>query len=200
MRAHTLPWQSGFAGLGYNKTAAQGGDRQGLDEVASTTCGTRALKGKVTVLDEMRDTIGLIMLSQGKDPSNFTDDEFNAAVDELQKQLDSGQIRQVTGNDYLTALENKDVVAVDRLVGRRRRARRRRTQFVLPESGGTLWTDNMLIPAMAAHQKNAETAHELLLRPGDRRAGRGLRPVHHSRAGREGGHRRRSTRPSSTTS
>ena len=31
---------------------------------------------------------------------------------ELQKQLDSGQIRQVTGNDYLTALENKDVVAV----------------------------------------------------------------------------------------
>jgi spermidine/putrescine transport system substrate-binding protein len=26
----------------------------------------------------------------------------------------------------------------------------------LPESGGMLWTDNMLVPAMAAHKQNAE--------------------------------------------
>ena len=30
--------------------------------------------------------------------------------------------------------------------------------IALPETGGTLWTDNMLIPAMAAHKKNAEQA------------------------------------------
>jgi spermidine/putrescine transport system substrate-binding protein len=28
--------------------------------------------------------------------------------------------------------------------------------FSLPESGGTLWTDNMLIPSLAQHKLNAE--------------------------------------------
>ena len=153
-RAHTLPWQSGFAGLGWNKTllkAATGKtEMKTLDDLWNP-----ALKGKITVLDEMRDTIGIIMLAQGKDPSNFTDDDFNAAADELQKQLDSGQIRQVTGNDYLTALENKDVVAVLGWSGDVA-ALGDEYAFALPESGGTLWTDNLLIPAMAAHQKNAQ--------------------------------------------
>lgn len=153
-RAHTLPWQSGFGGLGYNKALLK--EATGKDSMKSISdLWDPALKGKVTVLDEMRDTIGLIMLSQGKDPSNFTDDDFNAAADELQKQLDSGQIRQVTGNDYLTALENKDVVAVIGWSGDVA-ALGGDFEFTLPESGGTLWTDNMLIPAMAAHKKNAE--------------------------------------------
>ncbi|MFC6237896.1 ABC transporter substrate-binding protein [Longivirga aurantiaca] len=153
-RAHTMPWQSGFAGLGYNKALLK--EATGKDSMKSVAdLWDPALKGKVTVLDEMRDTIGIIMLAQGKDPSNFTDDDFNAAADELQKQLDSGQIRQVTGNDYLTALENKDVVAVIGWSGDVA-ALGGDYEFSLPESGGTLWTDNMLIPAMAAHQKNAE--------------------------------------------
>jgi len=153
-RAHTLPWQSGFAGLGYNKEllkAATGkASMSSVDDLWNP-----ALKGKITVLDEMRDTIGIIMMWQGKDPSNFTDDDFNAAADELQKQLDSGQIRQVTGNDYLAALENKDVVAVIGWSGDVA-SLGDAYEFTLPESGGTLWTDNMLIPAMAAHKSNAE--------------------------------------------
>jgi spermidine/putrescine transport system substrate-binding protein len=153
-RAHTLPWQSGFAGLGYNKALLK--EATGKDSMKSVAdLWDPALKGKVTVLDEMRDTIGIIMMSQGKDPSNFTNDDFNAAADELQKQLDSGQIRQVTGNDYLTALENKDVVAVIGWSGDVA-ALGGDFEFQLPESGGTLWTDNMLIPAMAAHKKNAQ--------------------------------------------
>jgi len=154
-RAHTLPWQSGFAGLGYNKALLK--ELTGKDTMATLDdLWNPALKGKVTVLDEMRDTIGIIMLSQGKDPSNFTDDDFSAAAAVLQEQLDKGQIRQVTGNDYLTALENKDVVAVIGWSGDVA-ALGGDYEWVLPESGGTLWTDNMLIPAMAAHQKNAET-------------------------------------------
>ena len=97
----------------------------------------------------------VVFRNEGKDPAKFTDDDFNAAADELQKQLDSGQIRQVTGNDYLTALENKDVVAVIGWSGDVA-ALGDEYAFTLPESGGTIWTDNMLIPAMAAHQKNAE--------------------------------------------
>ena len=186
-RAHTLPWQCGFAGLGCNKALlkeATGKDRmKSLDDLWDP-----ALKGKITVLDEMRDTIGIIMMAQGKDPSNFTDDDFNAAADELQKQLDSGQIRQVTGNDYLTALENKDVVAVIGWSGDVA-ALGDDYEFALPESGGTLWTDNMLIPAMAAPPEERREGHELLLRPGDRGGGGGVRPVHHPGERRPGGDR-----------
>jgi spermidine/putrescine transport system substrate-binding protein len=162
-RKHTLPWQSGFAGLGYNKALLKAAT--GKSEMKSVAdLWNPALKGKVTILDEMRDSIGIVMLAQGKDPSNFTDDDFNAAADELQKQLDSGQIRQVTGNDYLTALENKDVVAVIGWSGDVA-ALGEDYAFTLPESGGTIWTDNMLIPAMAAHQKNAEKVMDFYYDP-----------------------------------
>jgi spermidine/putrescine transport system substrate-binding protein len=154
-RAHTMPWQSGFAGLGFNKELLK--EATGKDSIKSVAdLWDPALAGKITVLDEMRDTIGIIMMWQGNDPSNFTEDQFNQAADELQKQLDSGQIRQVTGNDYLTALENKDVIAVIGWSGDVA-ALGDPFDFQIPESGGTLWTDNMLIPAMAAHKKNAET-------------------------------------------
>ena len=76
-----------------------------------------ALKGRITMLSEMRDSVGLVMLEQGNDPADFTEDDFNAAIAELQKQIDSGQIRQVSGNDYIAAMETGDVVAAIALVG-----------------------------------------------------------------------------------
>ena len=114
-----------------------------------------ALKGRVTVLSEMRDTMGILMAYQGADPSNFTDDQFNAAIELLTQQVDNGQIRQVTGNDYAGALESGDVIAV---IGWSGDMIQLGEDFgvALPETGGTLWTDNMLIPALAAHKKNAE--------------------------------------------
>ena len=153
-RDHTMPWQSGFAGLGYNTDLVK--ELTGKSELRTVEdLWDPALKGRVTVLSEMRDTMGVIMAAQGTDITSFTEDQFNQAIDELQRQIDSGQIRQVTGNDYLAALENKDVVAAIGWSGDVAALGGPFT-FTLPESGGTLWTDNMLIPAMAAHKANAE--------------------------------------------
>lgn len=153
-REYTLPWQSGIGGLGYNKAAlkkATGSDTmKTLDELFAP-----ALKGRITVLSEMRDTMGCLIAWQGNDPSNFTDDQFNQAISALTEQVDSGQIRQVTGNDYIAALESGDVIAVIGWSGDIF-ALGDEFSFEIPESGGTLWTDNMLIPALAAHKKNAE--------------------------------------------
>ncbi len=155
-REFTLPWQSGFGSLGWNKSALQqaiGTDSMNsLDQLFDP-----ALKGRITVLSEMRDTMGILMAYQGADPTNFTDDEFSKAIELLTQQVDSGQIRQVTGNDYLAALESGDVIAV---IGWSGDMVQLGEDFgvALPETGGTLWTDNMLIPAMAQHKKNAELA------------------------------------------
>ena len=154
-RKYTLPWFSGFGAFGWNKALLK--EALGTDTLTSLDqLWDPKLKGRITVLSEMRDTVGIIMASQGADPSNFTDEQFQAAIAELQGQIDNGQIRQVAGNDYVAALETGDVIAVigwsgdmfqlgeDYGVG-------------LPDTGGMLWTDNMLIPAVATHKKNAET-------------------------------------------
>jgi spermidine/putrescine transport system substrate-binding protein len=153
-REYTLPWQSGIGGLGYNVAAYK--EATGKDKL-TTLDGLfdPALKGRVTVLSEMRDTMGCIIASQGNDPSSFTEDQFNLAIEELTKQVDSGQIRQVTGNDYIAALESGDVIAVIGWSGDIF-ALGDEFAFEIPESGGTLWTDNMLVPALAQHKKNAE--------------------------------------------
>ena len=92
-RKYSLTWQSGFAGLAWNKAKVPAGLKTVND------LWNAALKGKVVVLSEMRDTIGLIMLSQGVDISGpFTNDQFMAALDVLQQQVDSGQVKQVKGN------------------------------------------------------------------------------------------------------
>ena len=123
-REYTLPWQSGIGGLGYNVASykeATGKDKlTTLDELFDP-----ALKGRVTVLSEMRDTMGVIIASQGNDPSNFTEDQFNQAIEELTKQVDNGQIRQVTGNDYIARARVRRRHRRHRLVGRHLRARRR---------------------------------------------------------------------------
>jgi spermidine/putrescine transport system substrate-binding protein len=153
-RDQSLPWQSGYAGLGFNTELLR--ELTGKDEIRTVEeLWQPALKGRVTILSEMRDSIGVVMLAQGNDPADFTEDDFNAAIAELQKQIDSGQIRQVSGNDYLAALENKDVVAAIGWSGDVA-ALGDPFRFVIPESGGTLWTDNMLVPAMARHRNNAE--------------------------------------------
>ena len=56
-------------------------------------------KGRVTLLSEMRDTMGLTLLSQGKDPADFTDGDWANAVDRVTKARKDGQIRAFTGNE-----------------------------------------------------------------------------------------------------
>lgn len=153
-REFSLPWQSGFGALGWNKPLLQ--ETLGVSEMNSLDqLWDPKLKGRVTLLSEMRDTMGIILAWLGYDPSNFTEDQFAEAIEALSAQVNSGQVRQVTGNDYAAALENGDVIAV---IGWSGDMYQLGDDFgvALPETGGTLWTDNMLVPAMAKHKKNAE--------------------------------------------
>jgi spermidine/putrescine transport system substrate-binding protein len=154
-RAHSLTWQSGFGGVAWNKEAVPGGLRTVAD------LWKPELKGRVEVLDEMRDTTGLIMAAQGVDISGtWGDDQFGAAVDELKKQIADGQIRQVKGNSYKEDLVSGDAVAVIGWSGDITQLNSEngdKWEFAVPESGGTLWSDNMMVPIGARHKKNAET-------------------------------------------
>ncbi len=154
-RAHTLTWQSGFGGLAWNKEQVPGGLRQVSD------LWKPELKGRVEVLDEWRDTIGLIMSEQGVDiAGGWGADQFGAAIQVLEQQIASGQIRQVKGNSYKEDLVSGDAVAVIGWSGDITQLNDENGDqwaFAVPDSGGTLWSDNMMVPIGARHKKNAET-------------------------------------------
>ena len=118
----------------------------------------------------MRDTVGLSALRLGFDPATITDDQYNAALAEIKKAIDSKLVRTIKGNDYLTDLASGDVVLSMAWSGDIIQLRRTRHdgQFAVAKEGGMLWTDNMMIPKGAAEQEAGRGVHRLLLRPGDR--------------------------------
>lgn len=154
-RQHTLTWQSGFAGIAWNKEQVPGGLRTVSD------LWRPELKGRVEVLDEWRDTVGLIMSEQGVDISgrSWGPDQFAAAIDVLRQQIESGQIRQVKGNSYKEDLVSGDAVAVIGWSGDITQLNSENDDkfaFAVPDGGGTLFSDNMMVPIGARHKANAE--------------------------------------------
>jgi len=153
-RKHSLTWQSGFAGLAWDTTKIPGG----LGSVSDLW--DPSLKGRVEVLSEMRDTIGLIMLEQGVDPStHWGDNEFANALDVLKAQISSGQIRQVRGNSYAQDLVSGDAIAVIGWSGdimALNLENNDRFKFALPDAGGTLWSDNLMVPKTSSRLADAE--------------------------------------------
>jgi spermidine/putrescine transport system substrate-binding protein len=159
-RKQSLPWQSGFTAIGTNgkalKKVAGITDPSGL--TVNDLLTNPKLKGRVTVLTEMRDTMGLIMLDMGKKPEDFTDDDFNAAIAKLGDAVDSGQVRGFTGNDYMQDLASGQIAACLAWSGDviQLQADDPSIKLVTPESGQMIWSDNLMIPNKAQHKKNAE--------------------------------------------
>ncbi|HWT95256.1 MAG TPA: spermidine/putrescine ABC transporter substrate-binding protein [Solirubrobacteraceae bacterium] len=153
-RKHSLPWQSGMTGIGYNKKVV--GEVTSFKQLLDPK-----YKGKVTFLSEARDTLGLVMLAQmGKNPEDATIDDILAATEELDKINRSGQIRKFTGNEYSTDLAKGNVVMAVAWSGDmvQLKADNPDLEFVIPEEGGMLWSDNMMIPQKAPSPYGAEVA------------------------------------------
>jgi spermidine/putrescine transport system substrate-binding protein len=151
-RSYSLPWQSGLTGIATNLRVR---DRQVRTVTELLT--DRSLRGRVTVLTEMRDTMGLILLDLGHDPTSFTSDQWSQAMGVLQDAVDRGQIKAFTGNDYLPLLSSGQVAACIGWSGDviQAQAVDPRIAFVLPEAGAMLWADNMLVPNAAANPQGA---------------------------------------------
>jgi spermidine/putrescine transport system substrate-binding protein len=141
-REYSLPWQSGMTGIAFNDKLTD--PVLSMDDLLEN----RKLKGKITLLNEMGDSLSLVMLANGDDPTKVTDASFNKAIKRVQKAVDSGQVRQFTGNDYSGPLAKGDLAAAMAWSGDvvQLQADNAHLHWNLPEAGGDIWTDNMLIP------------------------------------------------------
>lgn len=141
-RKFSVPWQSGMTGLLVNQKLAP--DVTNINDLFDPK-----YKGKVTVLTEMRDVIPLMMKADGVDPEDATKEDWLEQIDQLQQAVDDGQLRRFTGNDYIQDLTNENVVAVIGWSGDIALVENDDVEFVMPEDGCILWSDNMVIPVGA---------------------------------------------------
>src|SRR5918999_1543330 len=160
-RDWSMPWQSGLTGIIYRKDLVKR-EPKSVDDLFDP-----AYKGKVTMLSEMRDTVGIVAASMGADPEKASVDEFMEAIDKIQEGADSGQIRGFTGNEYIKDIPKGDSVVIIGWSGDavQLKADNPNIEFVLPESGGHLWTDNMQIPVGAPEPFTAEKFIDYVYQP-----------------------------------
>jgi spermidine/putrescine transport system substrate-binding protein len=141
-RDYSLPWQSGMTGIAFNDKLT--------DPILTMEdlLDNKKLKGRVTLLNEMADTLALVMLANGDDPAKVTDANFDKAIKRIKGAVNSGQVRQFTGNDYSGPLAKGDLAAAMAWSGDivQLQADNKHLHWNLPEAGGDIWTDNMLIP------------------------------------------------------
>ncbi|MGP5025138.1 ABC transporter substrate-binding protein [Glutamicibacter ardleyensis] len=153
-RKNSITWQTGYAGIVWNKKKFP----KGLKNVSDLW--DPALKGRVTVLDEMRDTMGLLMLDHGVDiTGQWGENEFGTALEDLRKNIGNGQIRQVKGNSYKSDFISGDAIAGIVWSGdivQMNFENDDQWEFVIPEAGGTLWSDNLMVPIASPRKANAE--------------------------------------------
>ena len=151
-RESSLTWQGIMAGLGWN-TAVNPKGMKSVDDLWQPQN-----KGKIVVLSEMRDTIGVILMSQGVDVTKVTEDQFMNAVDFLQKKIADGWIRGVKGNEYKEDLISGDATAVIAWSGdlfQLSSENEGKFDFTIAESGGTISGDNFLIPTTTTPEGKA---------------------------------------------
>jgi spermidine/putrescine transport system substrate-binding protein len=152
-RKYTLPWQGWIAGIAVN-TDVTGRDITSVEELLTA----KDLAGKVSLLSEMRETTGLLMLANGADIANFTDADFQQALDQISSALKSGQLRKFTGNDYAPDLARGNIAACFAWAGDVVQLNRDNpaVKFFIPDTGAVLLEDVMMIPTDAPNKEGAE--------------------------------------------
>lgn len=153
-RAYSYPWTGIPTVIAYNKKATGG---RKVDSVTQLLDDPK-LKGRVSFLSEMRDSVGMTLLDQGKDPGKFTDADFDGAIGRLQKAVDKKQIRRFTGNDYTADLSKGDIAACVAWAGDiiQLQADNPDIEYAIPAAGYITSSDSLLVPAQARHKTNAE--------------------------------------------
>jgi spermidine/putrescine transport system substrate-binding protein len=154
------PWQAGMTGLGFDSKVT--GDLTSVNEFWNTKW-----KGRMTYLTEMRDTVGFALIKLGFSRKDFTIEQFDQAIAELQKAVDGKLVRAFTGNEYAESLVSGDVVVAMAWSGDiiQKQADKETLRFEIPTEGGNLWYDNMLIPKGAQHKYTAELMIDFVYDP-----------------------------------
>lgn len=150
---HSVPFSWGTTGLLYNREAVPGTP----DDWDYLWVNQNALSGKISLLDDMRETLGAVLKSLGFSYNSTDPSHLEAAYQrllELKPHLatfkSSGFEDEVLGGDLnIVMAYSGDAIAVT--------MEDDRMEYMIPSSGSSLWTDTMAIPTSAP---NVDAAYQ----------------------------------------
>ncbi|GAA4509851.1 MULTISPECIES: ABC transporter substrate-binding protein [Nonomuraea] len=158
---YTMPFASGFTGIAYNTKYVK-------DDITSIQAMFDAkYEGRVGMMADAQEIANFGMIALGVDPEKSTEDDWKKAGEKLQAQRDAGIVRKYYNQDYIDALSRGDIWVSMAWSGDvfQRQLAGEPVKFVIPEEGGTIWTDNMLIPKGAANPVDAMMLMDFLYKP-----------------------------------
>ena len=160
---YSVPYQSGITGIGYNPELVE-------EEITSLSQlfdpeFIEKYCGQIGMFIEMRDSMSLALLYNGVTPSEATIEDVEAAQQVLLDQAPC--VRDYYGNEYVDGLADGSLAITMAWSGDvfQLQFDNPDLQFVVPDEGGMLWTDNMAIPKGAAHPNAALAMMNYLYQP-----------------------------------
>jgi spermidine/putrescine transport system substrate-binding protein len=159
-REWSVPWQSGQVVLMYR------GDKTGRDLHSVNDLFDPRYKGKVTMLTELRDTVGSVLLADGVEPEKASKDQVMNAIDKIDKASKDGQIRKFTGNEYVRDVIKGDSIAILGWSGDFSSFNADpKIKYQHPDDGFMIFTDSMQVPVGAPHAFTAEKLMDFYYQP-----------------------------------
>ncbi|HEY4768415.1 MAG TPA: spermidine/putrescine ABC transporter substrate-binding protein [Candidatus Limnocylindria bacterium] len=150
---HTVPWQSGLTGIGYNPALVD-------EEITSfrqlfDPAFISKYTGQIGMFTEMRDSMSMALLYNGVIPKEATSDDVQKAKETLEAQ--APHVRGYYGNEYAQGLADGSLAITMAWSGDvfQLQLDDPDLKFVVPEEGAILWVDNMAIPVGALHPDDA---------------------------------------------
>ncbi len=158
-RKHTVPWQWGTTGFGYNSkkiTGAVDSWKLFWDSKYS---------GKITLLDDMRSAISVALKYRGYSLNSTSEKELMEAKKLLMEQKPllkayiSAPVKSllISGEVWLSHLWVGDVLMA--------KDENDDLEYCIPKEGCEIWDDNLAIPKTAPHKYTAEVWMNYCLRP-----------------------------------
>ncbi len=149
---YAVPWTSGITGIAYDPKKIT----RPITKLADLW--DPAFKGKVGMYSDTQELGNFGMMALGIDPAKSTPDDWKKAAEKLKEQKSSGQVRNYYDQSYVDALGKGEVWITQAWSGdifQKNVSDGTDFKFVIPEEGGTIWTDNFAIPITAQNPLDA---------------------------------------------
>ncbi|MFF9623961.1 spermidine/putrescine ABC transporter substrate-binding protein [Streptomyces griseosporeus] len=158
---YTVPWQSGMTGIGYDPKQV------GRRITSWQDLLDPKLRGRIGMWNDAVQMGNIALLAVGVDPETSTPADWRKAAAWLRRQRDAGLVRSYSTATYQSSLQRGDLAASLVYSGDVFQANQSGShlEFVIPDEGGLLWTDNLCIPSTAAHPVDALTYMDYVYRP-----------------------------------
>ncbi|MFG6194851.1 PotD/PotF family extracellular solute-binding protein [Nonomuraea sp. JJY05] len=158
---YTVPYTSGVTGIAYN-TKYVNEDITSIESLFDPK-----YKGRVGMMADAQEIANFGMFALGIAPEKSTEADWKKAGEKLKAQRDAGIVRKYYDQSYIDAVSKGDVWLTMAWSGDvfQRQLAGEPVKFVVPQEGGTIWTDNMLIPKNAANPVDALMLMDYLYQP-----------------------------------